>query len=115
VVAEAVVDEPVEQLQKEVPPEGGAGGRDAHAVVEDAGEHGPADLVVVAVAEADAGRVSAEGHAAAAARAILTVGDVEVGDATGFAGAAPGLEDLLAPPEPTAARARGFAGCAADR
>ena len=44
---EAVVDEPVREIQKEVPPHRGDDPLDAYAVLEDAVEHGLTDLVVV--------------------------------------------------------------------
>ncbi len=114
-VAEAVVDEAVGQLQEEVTPQRDEGGLDAHAVVEDAVEHSLSDLVVVAIAETDARRVGAEGRAATAPGAILAVGDVEVGDPAVFEGPDPAGEDLLATPEPAASWARGFARRARDR
>jgi hypothetical protein len=115
VLAEAVVDEPVGKLQEEVPPQRGAGGLDAHTVVEDAIEHGLADRVVVAVAEADARRVGPEGRTATASGAILAITDVEVGDPAVFEGADPADEDLLAPPGLAASRTGGFARRARDR
>jgi len=95
-LAEAVVDEAVGQLQKEVATQRGAGGLDAHPVVEDAVEHGAADLVVVAIAEIDARRVGAKRLTAATPSTILAVCDVEVDDPAVFEGADRAAEYLLA-------------------
>src|SRR5208337_5172235 len=57
---EAVVDEPVREIQQEVPPHRGDDPLDAHAVLEDAVEHGLTDLVVVQRPGCDARRGGAE-------------------------------------------------------
>ena len=111
---EAVVDEAVGEVQEEVPPHRGDDPLDAHAVVEDAIEDGPADLVVVGGLGLDVRRGGAEGLAAGAAGPVLAVGDVEEGDLLVGDGADQAVVGGLAWPELAAVGAWGLGGCAAD-
>src|SRR5262249_55001294 len=111
---EAVGDEAVGEVEGEVPAHRGDHPLDAHAVVEDAVEDGPADGVVVAGPGLDIRRGGAEGRGAGAASPVLAVGDVEEDDLLVSEGADPAVVGGLAPPERAASRAWGFAGGAAD-
>src|SRR3954469_11781671 len=111
---EAVVDEPVGQVEVEVPAHRGDDPLGAHAVVEDAVEDGLADHVVVKGLRLDARRGGAEGLAAAATGPVLAVGDVEGGDLLVGEGADPAVVGRLARPELAAGRAWGFARGASD-
>jgi hypothetical protein len=91
------VDEAVGEVQEEVPPHRGDDTLHAHAVVEDAVEHGQVDPVVVQRPGFDARRRGAERGAATAAGAILAVGDVEEDELLGGDGADPAVVDGWAP------------------
>src|SRR5262245_31689419 len=78
--AQAVVDEALRQHQEEVTSHGGEGALDVEAVFEDALQHGSSDQAVVVGLGRDGKRPGAEELAAAAARLVLGVVDVEVGD-----------------------------------
>src|SRR3954464_7463846 len=72
---EAVVDEAVGEVQEEVPTHRGDDPLDAHAVLQDAVEDGPADRVVVAGLGFDIRRGGTEGLAAGAPGPVLAVGN----------------------------------------
>ena len=107
---EAVVDEPIREIQKEVPPPRGDDPLDAHAVLEDAVEHGLTDLVVVQRPGFDARRGGAEGCAAVATGPVLAVGDVEEDDLLVGDGSDPAVVDGLAVAQLAAPGTGGFAG-----
>ncbi|MGA7497833.1 MAG: hypothetical protein WBX00_14000 [Isosphaeraceae bacterium] len=107
---EAVVDEPVREIQQEVPPHRGDDPLDAHAVLEDAVEHGLTDLVVVQRPAFDARRGGAECRAAVATGPVLAVGDVEEDDLLVGDGSDPAVVDGLAVAQLAAPGTGGFAG-----
>src|SRR5215208_5525018 len=111
---EAVVDEPVGEVEGEVPPHRGDRPLGAHTVVEDAVEDRLANPVVIVRPRLDARRRGAERSTATAAGPVLAVGDVEEDDL--FVGDGPDLAVVggLAPPELAARRAGGLARGAVD-
>lgn len=107
---EAIVDEHVPEIQKEVPPHRGDDPLDAHAVLEDAVEHGLTDLVVVQRPGFDARQGGAECRAAVATGPVLAVGDVEEDDLLVGDGSDPAVVDGLAVAQLAAPGTGGFAG-----
>src|SRR3954471_23011685 len=111
---EAVVDEPVGEVQEEVPTHRGDDPLDAHAVLQDAVEDGPADRVVVAGLGFDIRRGGTEGLAAGAPGPVLAVGNVEEDDLLVGEGADQTVTGRLASSEFAAPGTRGLCGGATD-
>jgi len=113
--AQTVVDEALRQWQSEVASQGSEGALDVEAIFEDAVEDGGSDAVVVVGLGRDIHRPGAKILAAAAARLILGVVDIEVSHLLESQGAEATVEGAFAVAALTALRTgMGFGGAADD-